>query len=88
MRQETLIEYTRKVNFLKGLLETEKMPTASEKVLAAELLAPSSAPNSTSTKGKQLHIQSKARYQKEMRDELFGTDSNKSKSIECNLRTQ
>ncbi|XP_067824559.1 vesicle transport protein USE1 [Heptranchias perlo] len=75
---EVLNEYTRKVEFLKGLLEAEKLPNPTEKALANQLLAP----GRTSTTGKErisatktVHLQTKARYMGEMRNELFGVPS-------------
>ncbi|PWA20757.1 hypothetical protein CCH79_00007129 [Gambusia affinis] len=38
--QEILTEYTRKVDFLKGLLEAEKLASPTEKALANQFLAP------------------------------------------------
>ncbi|XP_067664336.1 vesicle transport protein USE1-like [Haliotis asinina] len=68
---EILSGYTKKVELLKGLIEAEKMPTASEKAHATDLL---SVPRTTSsTSGKQLHMQAKVMYQQEMRDELLGS---------------
>ncbi|XP_060702215.1 vesicle transport protein USE1 [Hemiscyllium ocellatum] len=72
---EILNEYTRKVEFMKGLLEAEKLPNPTEKALANQFLAP----GKTSTTGKErlsatqtVHLQMKARYTGEMRGELLG----------------
>ncbi|XP_072100167.1 vesicle transport protein USE1 [Mobula birostris] len=72
---EVLNEYSRKVEFMKGLLEAEKLPNPSEKALANQFLAP----GRTSTTGKErvsatktVHLQTKARYMGEMRSELLG----------------
>src|SRR6218665_2826900 len=48
-------------------------PTSSEKSLAIDLLVPSKMLNSTSTGSRDLHIQTKAKYQKDEREELFGS---------------
>ncbi|XP_032829762.2 vesicle transport protein USE1 [Petromyzon marinus] len=72
---ELLKEYTTKVEFLKGLLLAEKLPTASEKALAAQLLAPGrtpTTPNEVTPTSKTAHLQASARYHGEMRDELLG----------------
>uniref|UniRef100_A0A3B5L0U4 Vesicle transport protein USE1 n=1 Tax=Xiphophorus couchianus TaxID=32473 RepID=A0A3B5L0U4_9TELE len=74
--QEILTEYTRKVDFLKGLLEAEKLASPTEKALANQFLAPGRTPtiaNERMPATKTVHIQSKARFTGEMRDELLGT---------------
>uniref|UniRef100_A0A3P9PT57 Vesicle transport protein USE1 n=2 Tax=Poecilia reticulata TaxID=8081 RepID=A0A3P9PT57_POERE len=74
--QEILTEYTRKVDFLKGLLEAEKLTSPTEKALANQFLAPGRTPtiaNERMPATKTVHIQSKARCTGEMRDELLGT---------------
>ncbi|GFT30832.1 vesicle transport protein USE1 [Nephila pilipes] len=72
--QDTLTEYTRRVEFLRGVLEAEKLPTVIEKAMANQLLAPGTF---TSPSNK-IHQQTKAQYLREMRDELFrkSDDSN------------
>ncbi|KAK3533377.1 hypothetical protein QTP70_019320 [Hemibagrus guttatus] len=73
---EILTDYTRKVDFLKGLIEAEKLPSPSEKALANQLLAPGRTPTISSERmsaTKTVHMQSKARCTGEMRSELFGT---------------
>ncbi|XP_077573568.1 vesicle transport protein USE1 [Stigmatopora nigra] len=73
---EVLTEYTRKVDFLKGLLEAEKLSSPTEKALANQLLTPGTTPtiaNERMAVTKTVHIQSKARCTGEMRDELLGT---------------
>lgn len=40
LSRDTLEEYERKTQFLRGLIETEKLPSAEKRLLAAELLAP------------------------------------------------
>ncbi|XP_060797181.1 vesicle transport protein USE1 [Neoarius graeffei] len=73
---EILTDYTRKVDFLKGLIEAEKLPSPSEKALANQLLAPGRTPTISSERmsaTKMVHVQSKARCTGEMRSELFAT---------------
>uniref|UniRef100_A0A8C6Q9F0 Vesicle transport protein USE1 n=1 Tax=Nothobranchius furzeri TaxID=105023 RepID=A0A8C6Q9F0_NOTFU len=82
--QEVLAEYTRKVGFLKGLLEAEKLPSPTEKALANQFLTPGRTPtiaNERMPASKTVHMQSKARCTGEMRAELLGTSycSNPSK---------
>uniref|UniRef100_A0A3Q3BIK5 Vesicle transport protein USE1 n=1 Tax=Kryptolebias marmoratus TaxID=37003 RepID=A0A3Q3BIK5_KRYMA len=74
--QEVLTEYTRKVDFLKGLLEAEKLLSPTEKALANQFLAPGRTPtiaNERMPASKTVHLQTKARCTGEMRDELLGT---------------
>ncbi|XP_077463224.1 vesicle transport protein USE1 isoform X2 [Stigmatopora argus] len=73
---EVLTEYTRKVDFLKGLLEAEKLSSPTEKALANQFLSPGTTPtiaNERMAVTKTVHIQSKARCTGEMRDELLST---------------
>ncbi|KAH0625722.1 hypothetical protein JD844_033925 [Phrynosoma platyrhinos] len=73
---EVLNEYSRKVDFLKGLLEAEKLSSSSEKALANQFLAPGRNPTTAKERipaTKTVHLQTKARYTGEMRSELFGT---------------
>ncbi|XP_041361229.1 vesicle transport protein USE1-like [Gigantopelta aegis] len=67
--EEVLTGYAKKVDLLKGLIEAEKLPTATEKSLATERLPPVST-NDNPTQ--QLHMQTKVLYQQEMRNELLG----------------
>ncbi|XP_015267721.1 PREDICTED: vesicle transport protein USE1 isoform X1 [Gekko japonicus] len=74
---EVLNEYSRKVDFLKGMLETEKLSSSSEKALANQFLAPGRIPTTTKERvpaTQTVHLQTKARYAGEMRSELLGTD--------------
>ncbi|XP_069505327.1 vesicle transport protein USE1 [Ambystoma mexicanum] len=75
---EVMNEYSRKVDFLKGLLENEKLPTPTEKALANQFLAPGRTPTTSTERTaatKTVHLQAKARYTGEMRTELLGTAS-------------
>ncbi|CAL8254330.1 unnamed protein product [Merluccius merluccius] len=78
--QEVLTDYTRKVDFLKGILEAEKLPSATEKALANQFLAPGRTPTIASERmpaTKTVHMQTKARCTGEMRTELLGTEANR-----------
>uniref|UniRef100_A0A8C2WJH9 Vesicle transport protein USE1 n=1 Tax=Cyclopterus lumpus TaxID=8103 RepID=A0A8C2WJH9_CYCLU len=73
---EILTEYSRKVDFLKGLLQAEKLSSPTEKALANQFLAPGRTPtiaNERMPVSKTVHMQTKARCTGEMRDELLGT---------------
>uniref|UniRef100_A0A8C3HKH5 Vesicle transport protein USE1 n=1 Tax=Chrysemys picta bellii TaxID=8478 RepID=A0A8C3HKH5_CHRPI len=81
--RELLNEYSRKVDFLKGMLEAEKLSSSAEKALANQFLAPGRTPTTTKERTpatKMVHLQTKARYTGKMRSELLGT------SEELNLR--
>ncbi|NWS88317.1 USE1 protein, partial [Toxostoma redivivum] len=73
---ELLNEYSRKVDFLKGLLEAEKLSSSTEKALANQLLAPGRTPTTAKERTpatKTVHLQTKARCTGQMRRELLGT---------------
>ncbi|CAJ1060613.1 vesicle transport protein USE1 [Xyrichtys novacula] len=88
---EVLTEYTRKVDFLKGLLEAEKLSSPAEKALANQFLAPGRTPtiaNERMPATKTVHLQTKARCTGEMRDELLGTGPTGKGSSETELRNR
>ncbi|NXA78981.1 USE1 protein, partial [Thryothorus ludovicianus] len=73
---ELMNEYSRKVDFLKGLLEAEKLSSSTEKALANQLLAPGRTPTTAKERTpatKTVHLQTKARCTGQMRSELLGT---------------
>ncbi|NXK16452.1 USE1 protein, partial [Arenaria interpres] len=79
---ELLNEYSRKVDFLKGLLEAEKLSSSTEKALANQFLAPGRTPTTTKERTpatKTVHLQTKARCTGKMRSELLGTVCTKPK---------
>ncbi|XP_061883448.1 vesicle transport protein USE1 [Entelurus aequoreus] len=85
---EVLTEYTRKVDFLKGLLEAEKLSSPTEKALANQFLAPGRTPTIAQERmpvTKTVHMQTKARCTGQMRDQLLGTDLS---SKETDLRNR
>uniref|UniRef100_A0A8C7PR52 Vesicle transport protein USE1 n=2 Tax=Salmoninae TaxID=504568 RepID=A0A8C7PR52_ONCMY len=80
---EVMTDYTRKVDFLKGLLEAEKL-SGTEKALANQFLAPGRTPtiaNERMPASKTVHMQTKARCTGEMRNELLG-------NLETDLRNR
>ncbi|XP_042272708.1 vesicle transport protein USE1 [Thunnus albacares] len=89
--QEVLTEYTRKVEFLKGLLEADKLSSPTEKALANQFLAPGRTPtiaNERMPATKTVHMQTKARCTGEMRDELLGTGLSGKGTSETDLRNR
>ncbi|XP_020494578.1 vesicle transport protein USE1 [Labrus bergylta] len=88
---EVLTEYTRKVDFLKGLLEADKLSSPTEKALANQFLAPGRTPtiaNERMPATKTVHMQTKARCTGEMRNELLGTGLTGKGSSETELRNR
>ncbi|KAJ7390611.1 SNAP receptor use1 [Desmophyllum pertusum] len=84
---DTMNEYNKKVEFLKGLIETQKMKSPTEKLLASQqLVRPLSQPPIQAAqtdkgrpvnRGQELHIRAKSQINKEMRSELLGNDNKK-----------
>lgn len=64
LTRDMLEEYGRKIQFLRGLIETEKLPSAEKRLLAAELLAPDRETKST-------HLITTNKYHEQMRQELL-----------------
>ncbi|XP_020780506.1 vesicle transport protein USE1 [Boleophthalmus pectinirostris] len=88
---EVLTEYTRKVDFLKGLLQAEKLSSPAEKALANQFLAPGRTPtisNERMSATKTVHMQTKARCTGEMRAELLSTNSPLKGATETELRNR
>lgn len=85
---DAMNEYTKKVEFLKGFIETHKMKSPTEKLIASQqLVRPLSQPPTQTNragdagrplnKGQELHIKAKSQINREMRNELLGTGSDK-----------
>ncbi|GAB5567885.1 vesicle transport protein USE1 isoform X2 [Prionailurus iriomotensis] len=88
---EVINEYSRKVDFLKGMLQAEKLTSSSEKALANQFLAPGRVPTTAKERvpaTKTVHLQSRARYTSEMRSELLGTDSAGEPELDVRKRTR
>lgn len=86
---EVLHEYARKVDFLRGLLQAEKLASSSEKALANQFLAPGRVPTTARERvptTRTVHLQTRARYAGEMRQELLGTDSAREQEPEVRKR--
>ncbi|XP_066126618.1 vesicle transport protein USE1 [Saccopteryx bilineata] len=87
---EVINEYSRKVDFLKGMLQAEKLTSSSEKALANQFLAPGRVPTTARERvpaTKTVHLQSRARYTSEMRSELLGMDSTGEPKLDMRKRT-
>ncbi|EDO37586.1 predicted protein [Nematostella vectensis] len=77
--QDAMSDYTKRVEFLKGLVETEKAKSTSDKAVTSHHLSRSSAHASLlsdrppADRVQELHLKTKSRLDKEMRDELLRT---------------
>jgi len=70
--KDDLSKYKKKVKFLKGLVEAEKLKSPSEKLMATQLLSPSSVMPSHD-KTLEIYLQTQSKHSKAIRDELFGS---------------
>lgn len=64
LSRDTLEGYGRKIQYLRGIIETEKLPSAEKRLLAAELLA-------SDVETKASHLMTKNKYHEQMRQELL-----------------
>ena len=64
LSRDTLEEYGRKIHFLRGIIETEKLPSAEKRLLATELLAPDK-------ETKAAHLLTTNKYHEQTRQELL-----------------
>lgn len=71
--KDRLSLFRRKVRFLKGLVEAEKMRTASERLVAAQILSPGSAGAEKNDKSKDTLLCTQSKYAGEVRTELMPT---------------
>ncbi|XP_059140015.1 vesicle transport protein USE1-like [Physella acuta] len=67
--QETLLEYQKKVDLLKGLAEAEKQPCVAERSFITDKLKPVSI---SSPSARQLQVKAKSKCEQDVRDELLG----------------
>lgn len=79
--KDTIMEYVRRVEFLKGVVGTSKLSNPVERVAAAQML--SKTPMSTMDTRRpniatQIHQKTTAKYTKELRDELFSNEKGSS----------
>ncbi|KAI9555192.1 hypothetical protein GHT06_017707 [Daphnia sinensis] len=68
--KDVLDDYTKSVSFLKGLTITEKLPSATDKVVASQFLSPCSSPYGD-TVSKEIRHKVAAQYSNQVRDELL-----------------
>lgn len=77
---QELSEYSKKVRFLKGVLEAEKLATPSQKLMATQILSPVSVvsgaheshADQSRDKTREIYLQTQAKYANEIREELLG----------------
>lgn len=72
-----MIGYTKRIDFLKGIISAMKLSNPVERVVAAQLLSKNSTSTNDSTNTNittQIHQKTIAKYNRELRAELFHTD--------------
>jgi len=80
--KDTLLEYGRKIEFIKGILHTAKLTTASEKVVASQLIKPGSlVMGSNSHQSMEIKQRHANKYTEDLRKELLGDTSGSSGSL-------
>lgn len=67
-----MTDYIRRCTFLKGLIKTEQLENATEKILAVQLLSHGVATTETNPVTKEIHQKSTSKFEKQLKDELFG----------------
>ncbi|EZA58913.1 vesicle transport protein USE1 isoform X2 [Ooceraea biroi] len=79
--KDTMIGYTKRIDFLKGVINAMKLSNPVERVVAAQLISKNTAsvnnPNTNITT--QIHQKTIAKYNKELRADLFHTDKSANK---------
>ncbi|KAJ8717236.1 hypothetical protein PYW08_005635 [Mythimna loreyi] len=73
--KEALAEYTKRANFLKGVVQTASLNTPSEKLEAVQLLSHGAATITADAAAQEIHQKTRVKYGVELRSELFGLDS-------------
>ncbi|KAJ8717883.1 hypothetical protein PYW07_005813 [Mythimna separata] len=73
--KEAFAEYTKRANFLKGVVQTASLNTPSEKLEAVQLLSHGAATMSADAAAQEIHQKTRVKYGVELRSELFGLDS-------------
>jgi len=74
--KESLLEYQKQVDLLKGIAEAEKKPCVAERALITERLRPVSS-NISSAPSRKLQAKAKAQCERDVREELLGISRDK-----------
>ncbi|CAM1330634.1 USE1 (predicted), partial [Pycnogonum litorale] len=82
---ETLNSYNRKLEFLKGVISSNQLVTPEEKVMANQLLSPGATTNVENKVTTKILLQTKAKHEQELRDELFSRDEHDGPRLRKNL---
>ncbi|XP_046752465.1 vesicle transport protein USE1 isoform X1 [Diprion similis] len=75
--KDTITEYIRRVEFLKGVVGTAKLSNPVERVAAVQMLSKTPVSSTDTVRpniATQIHQKTTAKYTKELRDELFNND--------------
>lgn len=78
--KEVMADYSRQVEFLKGVLRADKLPTPSEKAMAHQLI-PRGFTVSNEKITKEIHLKTSEKYTDEMRKELLGNDGVRHRTV-------
>jgi len=75
--RDKLLEYTRRVEFLKGIIHTAQLPTLAERVVASQLIQPGPVASTSVglTSSMEIKHRHNAKYVEDMRKELLGDTS-------------
>ncbi|KAG7301453.1 hypothetical protein JYU34_014410 [Plutella xylostella] len=72
--KDVMMEYTKRVGFLKGLLQTATLSTPTEKLEALQQLSHGAATMCADAAAQEIHQKTVAKYGNELRSDLFGLD--------------
>ncbi|XP_074111394.1 vesicle transport protein Use1 isoform X1 [Cotesia typhae] len=86
--RDKMMEYTKRIDFLKGVIDAAKLTNSIERVVAAQMLpraisvlVDSTGPSIVT----QIHQKTSAKYNKELRSELFNTELDGDSSVRHRL---
>ncbi|GAB6018732.1 SNAP receptor use1 [Chamberlinius hualienensis] len=71
-KAEVLTDCTSKVEFLKGIIQADKLPTTADKAFANQIVSPGPT-SGAKTITREIHLKTSSKYKTEMRRELLGT---------------
>ncbi|KAJ8673447.1 hypothetical protein QAD02_004709 [Eretmocerus hayati] len=87
--RDIMVNYIKRVEFLKGVITTKKLPDPVERAVAAQLLPTKIVALNESTDGPslatQIHQKTTAKYGQEIRNELFQTNSSSGNGLRQRL---
>lgn len=71
--KDDLTNYFKKLKFLRGIVDTKKLPSSTERFIASEILSPVTKSDEWQDQDmtKQIHLQNKGKYSSEVRKDLL-----------------